>query len=103
MVKRQAKLQIGMDKLTDVEKLSNLQTQLLDYTWVVTSDFVASLTVIPTESFPSSGLRMKDKIQSVMEKLSSLTSELEQMFTAGVVNGFSAKLGPNFLSVVDGR
>ena len=92
-----------MDKLTAVEKLSNLQTQLLDYTWVVTSDFVASLTVIPTESFPSSGLRMKDKIQSVMEKLSSLTSELELMFTAGVVNGFSANFWPNFLSVVDGR
>lgn len=46
---------------------------------------------------------MKDKIASVMESLSSLTSELEQMFTAGVVNGFSAKLGPNSSSLVDRR
>lgn len=42
MTKRQAKLQIGMDKLTAAAKLSSLQTQLLEYTWVVTSDFVIS-------------------------------------------------------------
>ena len=83
-------LQKGLDKFAGCENLSGLQVATL----VI---LMSCSTYLPRKlQFLALGpaLRMKDKVSSTISRLSAHATEIDRVYTGGVVDGFTEERFP---------
>ena len=99
LVKRQNKLQDGLDKLSGAAKLSTLQEQTLvpKKVDIQKRDPVSThCSLHPSQVFDRPS-RMKAKIQQVIKDLQSISEDIDAKYATGVVHGFSEEPGSELI------